>query len=238
MSDIQLHKLKDGSTVEIERKKSGRGHRYLINGENPVKSVTSVLGHLDTDAFGIGMGWALKQARLAGGDLDAPKRIGNQAREAGELLHSQIEEFINTGSIAEDLVFIAWHSLMDRLQFDEGFEFIASERFVYDPDLMIGGTIDAITRSANGEYHLYDWKTKEAESFSKYGPSAKDFTQTAGYVQALRSMGSAWQPITKAWVVYVMRDGSKAERVEVPLEKYIPIYEAARQLDTLLQEVK
>jgi len=237
MSDIQLHKLKDGSTVEIERKKIGRGHRYLINGENPVKSVTSVLGHLDSDSFGIGMGWALKQARLAGGDLDAPKRIGNQAREAGELLHSQIEEFINNGTIAEYETFLAWHGLIDTLKFTEGFEFVGSERFVYDPDLMIGGTIDAITRGVNGEYHLYDWKTKEAESFSKYGPSAKDFTQTAGYVQGLRAMNSAWQP-TKAWIVYVMRDGSRAERVEVPLEKYIPIYQAVKKLDSLLQEIK
>lgn len=237
MSDIQLHKLKDGSMVEIERKKSGRGHRYLINGENPVKSVTSVLGHLDTDAFGIGMGWALKQARLAGGDLDAPKRIGNTAREAGELLHSQIEEFINNGTIAEYETFLAWHWLMDGLRFSEGLSLVATERFVYDTDLNIGGTVDCIAQTVEGEYHLYDWKTKEAESFSKYGPSAKDFTQAAGYVQALRNMNSVWQP-TKAFIVYVMRDGSRAERVSVPLDKYIPIYQAVKKLDSLLKEVK
>jgi len=236
MSDIQLHKLKDGSTVEIERKKIGRGHRYLINGENPVKSMTSVLGHIDSDAFGIGMNWALKQARLAN-DFDAPKRIGNQAREAGELLHGQIEEFINTGTIAEDPVFLAWHWLMDGLRFSEGLSLVATERFVYDSYLNIGGTVDCIAQTVEGEYHLLDWKTKDPESFSKYGPSAKDFTQTAGYVQALRNMNSAWQP-TKAWIVYVMRDGSRAERVEVPLEKYIPIYQAVKQLDSLLQGVK
>ena len=236
MSDIQLHKLKDGSTVEIERKKIGRGHRYLINGENPVKSMTSVLGHIDSDAFGIGMNWALKQARLAN-DFDAPKRIGNQAREAGELLHGQIEEFINTGTIAEDPVFLAWHWLMDGLRFSEGLSLVATERFVYDNQMMIAGTVDSLALTQHGEIHVYDWKTKERESYEKYGPSTKDFVQLAGYVQALRNMNSVWQP-TKAWIVYVMRDGSKAERVEVPLEKYIPIYQTVTQLASLLQEAK
>ena len=237
MSDIQVHILKDGSTVEIERKNVGRGHRYLLDGDKPVGSVTGVLGHLDSDAFGIGMNWALKQARLADGDLDAPKRIGNTAREAGELLHSQIEEFIKDGTIAEDETFLAWHRLMDGLGLSEGLELVATERFVYDPELMIGGTVDCIVQTLDGEFHVYDWKTKERESYDKYGPSAKDMCQTAGYVHALRAMSSEWAP-TKAFIVYVMRDGSKAERVAVPLGKYMPIYKAAHQLHNLLDEVK
>ena len=236
MSDIQIHILRNGSTVGIERKNVGRGHRYLLDGGGPVGSVTGVLGHLDSDAFGIGMNWALKQARLAG-DLDAPKRIGNEARDAGELLHNQIEEFIRHGTIAEDKPFLAWHRLMDGLHLSEGLELVATERFVYDPELLIGGTVDCIVETLDGEFHVYDWKTKERDSYDRNGPSDKDMCQTAGYVHALRAMGSQWQ-VSKAFIVYVMRDGSKAERVSVPLGKYMPIYKAAHQLHNLLEEVK
>ena len=237
MIRIQEHRLRNGSTVGIERKKSGRGHRYLLVGGKPVGSVTSILGHLDKDAFSKGMGWALKEARLARGDLDAPRRIGNEARDAGELLHSQIEEFIEFGTIAEDKPFLAWHRLMDQLHDVEGLELVATERFVYDPELLIGGTVDCIVQTLDGEFHVYDWKSKDPESYDKYGPSDKDFTQVAGYVHALRAMSSAWAP-SKAFIVYVMRDGSKAERVSVPLGKYIPIYKAAHQLHNLLEEAK
>ena len=238
MKDIQTHQLKSGRTIEITRKRSGRGHKYLLNGETPVKSMTSILGHLDTDAFGIGMNWALKQARLAGNDLDAPKRMGNQAREEGELLHASIETFIKEGSIDEtSLAFLSWHELITQLQFTEGLDFIGTERFVYDPELMIGGTVDAIAQTANGEIQLYDWKTKAYDSFQKYGPSDKDFVQVAGYVEALRNMNSLWQ-IDRAFIVYVMRDGSQSVRVNVDLEKYIPIYKATHHLHSLLEEVK
>ena len=237
MGDIQIHTLIDGSTVEIERKDVNKGHRYILNGGKPVGSVTSILGHLDSDAFSIGMNWALKQVRLADGDLDAPKRIGTTAREAGELLHSQIEEFIKNGTIAEDETFLAWHRLMDGLGLSEGLELVATERFVFDPEFMIGGTVDCIVQTLDREFHVYDWKTKQRDSYDRYGPSAKDMTQIAGYCYALRIMNSEWTP-SKAFIIYVMRDGSKAERVEVPLDKYIPIYKAAHQLHSLLGEVK
>ncbi|MCK5606495.1 PD-(D/E)XK nuclease family protein [Candidatus Pacearchaeota archaeon] len=233
MGDIQIHTLVDGSTVEIERKKSGKGHRYLLNGSKPVGSVTSILGHLDSDAFGIGMRWALKQARLADGDLDAPKRIGDTAREAGDLLHKQIEDFIKNGTVEEDLAFLAWHSLMDGLGLSEELELIATERFVYDPELLIGGTVDCIVRDSTGKFHIYDWKTKELNENGEYRAYPREFAQLAGYVHALRAMNSEWAP-SKAYIVYVMRDGSKADRVEVPLGKYIPIYKATWQLHDLL----
>lgn len=243
MSNIQIHTLKDGSTVEIERKNSGRGHRYIVDGGKPLSSVTGILGHLDSDSFSIGMNWALKQARLADGDLDAPKRIGNAAREAGELLHKQVEEFIRHGTIAEDGAFLAWHRLMDGLYRSDGVVLVATERFVYDPELMLGGTIDCIATThsmlAPGDvFDIYDWKTKEPDSsYDKYGPSPRDFAQVAGYVHALRAMNSEWTP-RKAYIVYVMRDGSRAERVEVPLDQYIPIYKAAHTVSRLLQGVK
>jgi hypothetical protein len=238
MGDIQIHRLKGGSTVEIERKNAGRGHRYILNDGEPVGSVTGTLGHLDSDAFSIGLNWGLKMARLEDGNLDAARQAGADAQKAGTLLHSQVESFINDGTIAEDETFLAWHHLMSGLELSEGFQFTATERFVYDPELMIGGTIDCIVQSLDGgEFHVYDWKTKERESFDKYGPSAKDFTQVAGYVHALRAMNSEWAP-SKAFLVYVMRDGSRAERVEVPLKQYMPIYKAARQLHGLLEEVK
>ena len=238
MKDVQTHQLKSGRTIEITRKRSGRGHRYILNGEGKgVKSMTSILGHLDTDAFGIGLNWGLKEARSAN-DLEAPKNIAQKAREEGELLHASIETFIKEGSIDEtSLAFLSWHELITQLQFTEGLDFIGTERFVYDPELMIGGTVDAIAQTADGEIHLYDWKTKAYDSFQKFGPSPKDFAQVAGYVNCLRNLNSLWQ-IDRAFIVYVMRDGSQSIRVNVDLEKYIPIYKATHQLHSLLEEVK
>ena len=234
MKDVQIHQLQNGSAVEIERKKSGRGHRYILNGEGKgVKSMTSILDHLDVGSFGIGMNWALKQARIAGNDLDAPKRIGEEARKGGELLHAQIEDYINTGSIAESLPFLSWHELISTWQF-QGLDLIATERFVFDPELMIGGTVDAIAQ-VDGEILILDWKTKVSDSFYKYGPSIKDKVQLAGYTHALRNMNSIFAP-SKAALVYVMRDGGKAVRVDVDLEKYIPIYKATHQLHSLLED--
>jgi len=235
MKDIQTHQLQNGRTVEIEKKKSGRGHKYLLNGETPVKSMTSILDHLEVGSFGIGVNWALKEARLAN-DLEAPKRIGEEARKEGELLHAQIEEFIKTGSIAESLPFLSWHELITQLQFTEGLDFIGTERFVYDSELMIGGTVDAIAQ-VDGEILILDWKTKVSDSFYRFGPSIKDKVQLAGYTHALRSMNSIFAP-SKAALIYVMRDGGKAVRVDVDLEKYIPIYKATHQLHSLLEEVK
>ena len=233
MSDIQHHNLKSGRTIEITRKRSGRGHRYILNGEGKgVKSMTSILDHLEVGSFGIGVNWALKQARLAGNDLDAPKRIGDQAREEGELLHAQIEDYINTGSIAESLPFLSWHELISTWQF-QGLDLIATERFVYDDALKIGGTVDAIAQ-VDGEILILDWKTKVSDSFYRFGPSIKDQVQRAGYTHALRNMNSIFAP-SKAALVYVMRDGGKAVRVDVDLEKYIPIYKATHKLHSLLE---
>ena len=59
-----------------------------------MSSVTSMLGHLDSSGFGVGMGWALKVARLAD-DLDAPRRASKEAQEQGTLLHDAIDSYIN-----------------------------------------------------------------------------------------------------------------------------------------------
>ena len=81
-TDTQLHDiiLQTGEIETVAINRNGL-HQYWVGDNGPkMASVTAKLGHLDANGFSVGMGWALKQAKLAGGDLDAPRRIGKEAK--------------------------------------------------------------------------------------------------------------------------------------------------------------
>ena len=83
----------------------------------------------------------------------------------------------------------------------------------------------------------WDWKTKDAESFAKYGPSIKDYAQAAAYVMALRAMGSALSP-DLAYICYVMRDASDVTIVPVDIERGWNLFRAANHIHQLVKGEK
>jgi hypothetical protein len=150
-------------------------------------------------------------------------------RDEGTKLHEAIESYINTREIDENnLAFTSWLK-----QFGAK-TFLATERFCVNPTLQYGGTIDAISMGQDGELEIWDWKTKDATSFSKYGGSVKDHAQLGAYASALHEMGSQLAP-TRGYVAYIMRDGSGVHIDEVDLAKGYNLFLASRNVYTLLK---
>jgi hypothetical protein len=272
MSDTQQHQLADGSKVQISR--NGR-HQYWIGDDGPkMKSVTSMLKHIEGDTFGIGMNWTRKEineaifpelvgqsfqktrtksvkeqrldfvvnSRGAGPMEITPETLlrhtnaaddaSSQSTEMGNRLHDAIDQYIRNHVVnEEDPLFLAWFNEVGGANY-----WLASELFVYNPALEphYGGTVDAISIGKQDEVVIWDWKTKERESYEKYGGYLHEQAQLAAYTDALRAMGSAYLP-TKGCIAYIMRDGSYVDVVEVDLERGSKLFNASRELFLLTQ---
>mgnify|MGYP005821213799 CR=1 FL=1 len=229
-TETQQHPLADGSTVTISR---NGNHQYWIDDGPRMKSVTSLLRHIEPDSFGVGLNWGLKMVRENDGDMDAPKRMNATSIATGNALHEAVDAYIQHGTIdEEDPLFLAWFNAIGEPTY-----WLASERFLYHPVLQYGGTLDGVSMNADGEVVIHDLKSVEPDSWSRYGSSLrinKDSAQIAAYCDALTAMGSIWFP-TSGYITYVLRDGSGAEVVEVDLERGSKLFQASRELFVLTQ---
>ena len=230
-TETQQHPLADGSSVAISR---NGNHQYWVGDGPKMKNVTGLIGHVDGDGFGAGMGWALKMARENGGDLEAPRRSTREATDIGTQLHEAIDHYIKTGGeIAEDPLFMAWHGEHKHR------DFVESEQFIIHPELGYGGTADALSLEGQ-DVVIHDWKTVDPGSWNIYQDTLrryKDWAQLAAYAHALEGMDSLWVP-TSGYVTYVLRDGSEAVTVEADLELGMKLFKASRELFTLIQKAK
>ena len=224
-TESQRHPLKDGSSIEIF---VNGLHQYWTEHDQVKRpSVSGLSGHVEKDAFGAGMGYAMKQINSG---LD-PRKSAKDAAEEGSKLHKDIETFINEGTIEESDLFIKWHQEFGNT------EWITSERYVFNPELLYGGTLDAIGITATSS-QLYDWKTVNPDSWEKYGSDhrkAKDSAQIAGYALALESLGSAFD-VDQAFIAYILRDGSAVELEAVDLEWGKELFLGSRYLYNKLKK--
>ena len=227
-SETQEHILTHG-TMEITR--NGR-HQYTIDGGPWQPSVSTMNKYIAGDTFGVGANWAAKLIRESG-DMDAVKNSNRQVVAEGNQLHEQINKYIQQGVVAENPVFVAWLAAMQRV------EFLASERFVYHPQLLYGGTFDAVGIDPDHGLTLYDWKTRQRDSFEKAGsiPRLAEQAQLAAYAHALWEMDSVWQPI-RAVICYIMRDGSYAVEREIDIDQGMRLFEASRNMHSLVKEAQ
>ena len=221
---------KDG-TIPIDISRNGR-HQYSVNGGPLLPSTTGILGHLDSDGFGIGMNWTRKLIRESG-DIDAAHKASNEARDLGTAFHASVESYVKTGFITEDPMFSRW---LERCQ---KHTFFGTEKFVANEKLGYGGTIDALsleTHAGQDVLAVWDWKTKDPDSFKKYGPSKKDFAQVAAYAKALTSLDTVFGPAELGYIGYVMRDGSAAIHVvEVDIELGWELFQLSHRIHTLMK---
>ena len=234
-TETQQHPLADGSSVEISR---NGNHQYWVGDGPKMRGVTGLLGHIDGDGFSAGMGWSLKIAREHGGDLDtalnAPRQATKEAQDVGTQLHEAIDSFISNGTVDENPLFLAWHAA------HRDTDWLGSEKFLIHPEMKYGGTADALSLDNQGNVVIHDWKTVEPNSWHKYGNSLrkfKDFAQVSAYAHALEGLSSIWVP-TKGRITYVLRDGSEAVTVEADLELGLKLFQASRELFTLIQKAK
>ena len=231
-TETQQHPLTSGY-VAISR---NGNHQYWIDDGPKMRSVTSLVKHVEGDTFGVGLNWGLKIARENGGDLDAPRRLSKEALDGGVKLHDAVDTYIKHGTISEDPVFMSWYNALG----DE--PWLASEVFLYHPTLQpgYGGTADALSYDIHkypSGMTLYDWKTVDQNSWQKHGSRLrinKDSAQLAAYADALITMGSAYAP-TRGCIAYVMRDGSGVEVEDVDLEYGGKLFRASRELYLLTQ---
>ena len=222
---------KDG-TIPIDISRNGR-HQYSVNGGPLLPSTTGILGHLDSDGFGIGMNWTRKLIRESG-DIDAAHKASNEARDLGTAFHASVESYVKTGFITEDPMFSRW---LERCQ---KISFFGTEKFVANEKLGYGGTIDALSletdhRAGKDVVAVWDWKTKDPDSFNKYGPSKKDFAQVAAYAKALTSLDTVFGPAELGYIGYVMRDGSAIHVVEVDIELGWELFQLSHRIHTLMK---
>jgi len=221
---------KDG-TIPIDISRNGR-HQYSVNGGPLLPSTTGILGHLDGgDGFGIGMNWTRKLIRESG-DIDAAHKASNEARDLGTAFHASVESYVKTGFITEDPMFSRW---LERCQ---KISFFGTEKFVANEKLGYGGTIDALsleTHAGQDVVAVWDWKTKDPDSFNKYGPSKKDFAQVAAYAKALTSLDTVFGPAELGYIGYVMRDGSAIHVVEVDIELGWELFQLSHRIHTLMK---
>ena len=229
MSDTQQHMLADGSTISISR---DGNHRYWLGDDKAkekkkVSSVTTLLKHIEGDTFGIGMSWALKLVRENNGDLNTPRQVSKESMDVGTRLHEAIDQYIRNHVVDEgDPLFVAWLNKVG-----EANDWMASELYVYNPSLdpNYGGTVDAISMDTQAEVVIWDWKTKERESYEQYGGYLREQAQLAAYSDALWAMGSVYLPTTGR-IAYIMRDGSYVDVVEVDLKRGSKLFNASREL--------
>ena len=229
-TETQHHALKDGTTLTISR---NGNHQYWLDDKVKVPSVTGLAGHIDSDGFGAGLGWGMKIAREHDGDLDAPRRVSKEAMDSGTALHDDIDQYIKSAMVAEgNPAFVAWlHEV------GEHKEWLAAEQFVFNRPLAYGGTADAFSMSPSGNPVIWDWKTKNPESYAKYGGSIKDHAQLGAYAMTLHEMGSTLAPAS-GYIAYVMRDGSGVDVVPVDLEQGWELFKASRTLSLLVKARK
>ena len=219
-SIVQHQKINDGEDIVITRngKHQYKFHRVfdMTRGRSTdselMPGVTTIAKHIGGDNFSVGMNWALKKVRDSGGDVNAPRTLGAEATASGNLLHEDIDKYIKDGTIPpEDHdLFMLWHRELGSRNY------VSSEQLVIHEAMSYGGTIDAISKEPEG-MTLWDWKTKEKDSFEKYGNYPNEFAQISAYAQALHNIKHPYAP-TKAYIANIMRDGSTIHLVPVDLE--------------------
>jgi hypothetical protein len=243
--ETQDHPLRGGGTLAVSRSVSDGEvsvHKYWLDPKGKLPGATTVAGHVDAGGFGAGMGWAEKVARANDGDIDAPKRLSDAARDEGTRLHDDIDTYISSGRrvVAEtNPLFVAWlHALGDDTSW------VTSERFVVNSYGGYGGTIDAISIDDGGGLCIWDWKTVapgeepdratgiKGSGWRRYGSryrKAKDSAQLAAYACALRVMDSTYAP-THGRIGYVLRDGSEVVVEDIDLEWGWELFKASLTL--------
>jgi len=231
------------SPVSIRMETIKRGdseqHIYRVTGDARVPetlalpSCSGISRFADSSGADGLMGWAVKLYRQTGNPQEF-KRAGQEAQQIGKALHENIYEWVETGETPADAspLYGAWYSNI----MENGVRLTQAEAMVYHPDLLYGGTLDAIG-TVDGVPTLFDWKTTDEFRYptdedgnpmlDKAGTSKrtkKTFhspsyaAQIGGYSLALREMGESTPAVNQAYIVYIFKDTRNVlwERVNLP----------------------
>lgn len=202
--------------VHVHRSTYRNAHRYSVYSDPQLShgiemsGVTTINNELSGSPEGL-MWWASGLA-AATGNPNEYKEDRNRSAESGSELHSDIENYINNGTVNEmNPMFLAWYNEVGNVT-----NFVESEIMLYHTEYKFGGTADALSLSGDSNHILWDWKTKKSSSYDGK-PILKEWAQIAAYWKALKSMNSIYQPDC-AKIAYVMRDTNEVDVVTISRE--------------------
>lgn len=174
----------------------GRQPRYLVNGTEKPKGVTTIIGQtLNKDL----MQWAVdsmkeylveKLPKITQEDIEEGAREYIRRRDSGASTgteaHALVEGFLKgtqpaTGDLSREALnaynaFVDWFGLTEP-------EVVNVEEVVYSPTFEYAGTYDAMLR-INGKVYLSDLKTTNASRRAPNGVYAENFIQLGAYALA------------------------------------------------------
>lgn len=94
---------------------------------------------------------------------------GKEAREAGTLLHEQIEKYYNGQEVDADDPDFALDQFVEWDTAHENWDPFRTEWQIFDDDLKIAGTIDAVFKDETGQVVIVDWKRcKEIKKSNRF----------------------------------------------------------------------
>ena len=240
--DLEQTLIIGDNEVHIQRTPRHKYSYYIIKrgdgSMNPhwqgsnMPSVTTIGGYIGADSFGAGVGWAQSVIRKNNGDPDSPKAAAEKSMQLGTELHNAIDKFVQFREMPDeaDDAFMSWHREIGSQRM-----WVASEMMVVDIDIDVGGTIDAIS-AENGSYAIWDWKTKDRNAKGTFHKDPKDQAQIAAYARALHRLRHQFAP-QKAYICYIMRDGSGLEVIEVDLAKARKLFDLGYDMYHALKEM-
>ena len=228
-------------SIRMETIKRGESeqHLYHVTGDSRVSetlglpSCSSMSRYADSSGADALMGWAVKLYRQTANPQEF-KRAGKEAQQIGKDLHDSISEYVATGEQPVDAspLYGAWYSNI----MENGVNLTHSEMMVYHPELLYGGTLDAIG-TVDGVPTLFDWKTTDEYRYLTDANAKPDLdkkgqqkrakktfrnpvyaTQIGGYSLALQEMGGSTPLVHQAYVVYIFKDTHNVlwEKINLP----------------------
>lgn len=153
----------------------------------------------------------------------------NETAELGKQAHDWIHRFLTKGEwpgpdeelddrVANCLELFAqeWVKL--------GWEILESERYVYDVELEVGGTLDVLAFDPKtNTYIVIDLKTGN-------GVWSSHLYQVSAYVNCCVKMGSRGYPASRAFVLRIGREDAYPHLLEIPQEELADGYEVFKIL--------
>lgn len=158
---MSLDKLKEINSHKRDQriKFDSKNHVYSIDENDNYISATELVSKF-FPAFEKDF-WADKQSKKTGVPKEAIIKEwderGNKAREAGTMLHSQIERYYNDMEYEKNLDIIKFLDFEQKYILDK-YKPYRTEWKIFDEECLIAGTVDMVYEKKGGELFIFDWK--------------------------------------------------------------------------------
>ena len=167
---------------------------------------SSIANYADSNDNDNLLRWAASAA-IASGYRDQFQVISQEAKDIGNMVHSEIDQYISDSvPSSPSRLFDVWRESLKH----QSIKWWQAEYQVYNRELLYGGTVDAVGRW-NEDVVVFDWKTGNKSNYN-FKPSQA--VQVAGYCLALEQMNALDPSIpvpTAGVIMYIYKNTGTAE---------------------------